>query len=191
MNLVQRVTNILLTPKTEWPVIDREPGETGYLFTNYVAIVAAIPAVCSFIGSSIIGAAGYRTGFFIGLIGAIIGYLLAFVGVYVVALIINVLAPSFGGRKDFASALKLVVYSSTAAWLAGIFSLIPALAILSILGLYSLYLLYLGIPVLMKSPPEKSLVYAIVAIVCAILAWMVISIIPASLLVWSLAMAAP
>jgi Yip1-like protein len=187
MNLVERVKNILLTPKTEWPVIERETGDTAFLFKNYVAILAAIPAVCGFIGSAVIGAGGYRAGFFRALIGAIIGYVLAFVGVYVMALIVNALAPSFSGRKDFGSALKLVVYSSTAAWVAGIFSLIPALAVLSILGLYSLYLLYLGLPVLMKSPPERSLVYTIVIIVCAILTWMVISIIPASLLVWSLA----
>jgi hypothetical protein len=181
MNLVERVKNILLTPKTEWPVIDRESGDTAFLFTNYVAILAAIPAVCGFIGASIIGVAGYRSGFFGGLMSAIISYILAFVGVYVMALIIDALAPSFGGRKDFASALKLVVYSSTAAWVAGIFSLIPALAILGILGLYSLYLLYLGIPVLMKSPAEKSLVYTIVAIVCALVVWIVIAMIPAFL----------
>jgi hypothetical protein len=181
MNLVERVKNILLTPTTEWPVIDRESGDTAFLFTNYVAILAAIPAVCGFIGASIIGVAGYRSGFFGGLMSAIVSYILAFVGVYVMALIIDALAPSFGGRKDFASALKLVVYSSTAAWIAGIFSLIPALAILGILGLYSLYLLYLGIPVLMKSPAEKSLVYTIVAIVCALVVWIAIAMIPAFL----------
>lgn len=186
MNLVERVKNILLTPKAEWPVIEREPGDAAYLFRNYVAILAAIPPVCGFIGASIIGAAGYHTGFFFGLMSAIVSYILAFVGVYVMALIIDALAPSFGGRKDFAGALKLVVYSSTAAWVAGIFSLIPALAILGILGLYSLYLLYLGIPVLMKSPPEKSLVYTIVAIVCAIVMWIAIAIIPAFLLWWAL-----
>ena len=186
MNLVERVKNILLTPKTEWSVIDGEPGDTSYLFKNYVAILAAIPAVCGFIGASIIGAAGYLSGFFGGLMSAIISYILAFVGVYVMALIIDALAPSFGGRKDFASAMKLVVYSSTAAWVAGIFSLIPALAILGILGLYSLYLLYLGIPVLMKSPAEKSLVYTIVAIVCAIVVWIAIAMIPAFLFWWAL-----
>ena len=186
MNLVARVKNILLTPQTEWGVIERESGDAAYLFKTYVAILAAIPAVCGFIGASIIGAAGYRTGFFFGLMSAIVSYILTLVGVYVMALIIDALAPSFGGRKDFASALKLVVYSSTAAWVAGIFSLIPALAILGLLGLYSLYLLYLGVPVLMKSPPEKSLFYTIVAIVCAIVVWIAIAMIPAFLLWWAL-----
>jgi hypothetical protein len=186
MNLVERVKNILLTPKTEWPVIEGESGDTAYLFKNYVAILAAIPPVCGFIGAAIIGAAGYHMSFFSGLMSAIVSYVLAFVGAYVMALIVDALAPSFGGRKDFPSALKLVVYSSTAAWVVGIFSLIPALAILGILGLYSLYLLYLGVPVLMKSPAEKSLVYTIVAIVCAIVMWIVIAMIPAFLFWWAL-----
>ena len=56
MDLVERVKAILLTPKTEWPVIAREPGDVAYLFKNYVAILAAIPAVCGFIGSVISGA---------------------------------------------------------------------------------------------------------------------------------------
>jgi uncharacterized protein YggT (Ycf19 family) len=177
MNLVARVQAILLKPKTEWPVIEREPGDVGFLFANYVAILAAIPAVCGFVGLLIIGGS-----FFSGLLGAIVGYILAFVGVYVMALIIDALAPSFNGQKNFGNALKLVVYSSTAAWLGGVFSLIPAIAILGLLcALYSLYLLYLGIPVLMKSPDDKSLIYTVVAVVCAIVVSIVISAIPAML----------
>ena len=62
MNLVERVKNIIMTPKTEWPVIDRETGDTGFLFTNYVAILAAIPAVCGLIGTAVLGVAGIRVG---------------------------------------------------------------------------------------------------------------------------------
>jgi uncharacterized protein YggT (Ycf19 family) len=182
MNLVARVQAILLNPKTEWPVIEREPGDVGFLFINYVAILAAIPAVCGFVGMSIVGVAGYRAGLFSGLLSAIVGYILAFVGVYVLALIIDALAPSFNGQKNFNNALKLVVYSYTAAWLGGVFSLIPAIAILGALcGFYSLYLLYLGIPVLMKSPDDKSLVYTVVAVVCAIVVSIIIGAIPAML----------
>ena len=54
---VARVKAILLTPKTEWSVIDgREPAMPTTLFTNYVAILAAIPAVASLIGYADCGA---------------------------------------------------------------------------------------------------------------------------------------
>jgi Yip1 domain len=169
MNLVERVKGIILSPKTEWPVIAGEPGDVGYLFTNYVAILAAIPAVCGFIGRLLLGGSIIR-----GLIAAVMGYLLTFVWVYIVAWVINLLAPSFASQKDFPSALKLTVYSGTPSWLAGVFLLIPAIGFLRILGLYGLYLLYLGLPPLMKTPPEKAIWYTIVSIVCAIIGWVVL-----------------
>jgi Yip1 domain len=169
MNLVERVKGIILSPKTEWPVIAGEPGDAGYLFTNYVAILAAIPAVCGFIGAILLGLPAFWA-----LIGAVIQYILAFVAVYIVALIVNFLAPTFSGQKDFASALKVTVYSQTPVWLAGVFKLIPALSFLGILGLYGLYLLWLGLPPLMKTPPEKSIWYTITIVVVAIVVSIVI-----------------
>ncbi len=170
MNLVERVKAIILTPRTEWPVIEREPGDAGYLFTNYVAILAAIPAVAGLIGSVISGLPIGRA-----LIIAVVQYVLAFVFTYLFGLIINVLAPRFDGIANQDNALKLSVYSATPFWLAGIFVLIPALGFLSILGLYGFYLLYVGATPLMRVPPEKSLVFTIVVIVCMFLAAFVLS----------------
>jgi hypothetical protein len=186
MSLIDRVKNIILTPKTEWPVIDREPGDVAYVFTNYVAILAAIPAVCGFIGLSIIGISlpgmgSVRMPFVSGLLNAIIGYLLSFAIVYIVALIIDALAPTFGGRKNFNSALKVTAYSYTPSWLVGIFLLIPGLRLLTILGLYGFYLLWLGLPVLMKAPQEKSLGYTVAVVVCAIVIMIVLGAIQGAL----------
>src|SRR5271169_2143874 len=107
MDIVDRVKSILLTPKSEWLVIEREPGDPTYLFTNYVAILAAIPAVCGFIGTSIIGISlpvigTVRVGIVSGIASAIVNYLLAFVMVYVMGLIIDALAPTFNGQKKSA-----------------------------------------------------------------------------------------
>jgi hypothetical protein len=162
MDIVARVKAILLTPKSEWLVIEGESGDPAYLFTNYVAILAAIPAVCGFIGTSIIGigmpgGATFRVGIVSGIASAIVHYLLAFAMVYVLGLIIDALAPTFNGQKNQPNALKLAVYSMTPAWLAGVFSLIPGLRILGILGLYALYLLWVGLPLLMKAPEDKSI----------------------------------
>jgi len=187
MSLIDRVKNIILTPKTEWPVIDREPGDVPYIFTNYVAILAAIPAICGFIGMSIVGMSlpgvgTVRIPVASGLVNAIVGYLLAFAVVYVVALIVDALAPTFGGRKNFDSALKVTAYSYTPSWLVGVFLLIPGLRFLMILGLYGLYLLWLGLPVLMKSPQDRSLVYTVAVVVCAIVIGIVLGMIQGALL---------
>jgi hypothetical protein len=112
----------------------------------------------------------------------VVTYLLTLGAVYVLSLIIDALAPNFGGTKNQLQALKVAGYSWTASWVAGIFSLIPGLRFLSILGLYSLYLLYLGLPVLMKAPEERALAYTILAILAALVLFLVVGLVAGSFL---------
>ena len=174
MNLVQRAKNIILTPKAEWAVIDNEQHTVQGLYTQYVMILAAIGPIATFIGFSIVGFGSYRVPMGAGVAQLVLGYLLALGAVYVLALIIDALAPSFGGQKNFMQAFKVAAFAPTASWLAGIFGILPALSILAILGLYSLYLLYLGLPRLMKTPDEKAIPYLVVVIIAAIVLFVVI-----------------
>jgi len=178
MNLVDRAKNILLTPKTEWGVIESETHTVQGLYTGYVMILAAIPAIASFIGFSLIGVTTfvgtYRWPIANGIAHMILQYVLSLGMVYVLALIIDALAPTFGGQKNFMQAFKVAAFAPTASWLAGIFSIIPVLGILGIVGLYSLYLLYLGLPRLMKTPEDKAIPYTVVLIIAAIVLYAVI-----------------
>ena len=163
MNLIGRVKGILVDPKAEWPRITHEPGEMRYLFASYVAVLAAIPAVCGWIAWIVVGAPVVT-----GIVITLIRYLLSFVSIYLVALIIDALAPTFDADKNFDNALKLAVYSATPFWLSGIFSLIPGLGFVRILALvYAAYLLWLGIPPLMRAPPDKSIAYTGAIAACA------------------------
>lgn len=173
MNIIARVKEILLTPKAAWPVIETEATTTAALYTQYIMILAAIQAVAGFIGMSLFGVSAMgvtvRVPLVTGLVQMVLGYGLALVMVYVMALIADALAPKFGGQKNTMNALKLIAYSGTAAMVGGVFAIIPALGILTLIaGLYSLYLLYLGVPTLMKVPQEKALPYTVVLVVCAI-----------------------
>lgn len=175
--LVERVKSILLKPGATWDVIDAEPATTGGLFRNYAAILALIPAICGLIGGAVIGGAfGIKMPIVWGLVGAVTGYVLNLIMVFVVGLIIDALAPTFDGQKSQVQAMKVAVYSSTAGWIAGVFSLIPMLGLLALLGsLYGLYLLYLGLPKLMKAPQEKAFGYTAVTVVVAIVLSIAIS----------------
>lgn len=168
--LVDRVKDILMKPKEEWPVIDREPATIQGIYTSYVMILAAIGPVAMLIGQQLfgIGAFGFTwkppIGYSIGT--AVFGYILSLVSVYVSALIIDALAPNFGGTKDMVKAFKVAAYASTAGWVAGIFGIIPALGWLALIGaLYGLYLLYLGLPLLMRVAQDKAVGYVVVVIV--------------------------
>ena len=178
MNLVDRAKKMILQPKQEWQVIDGEPHTVKDLYVNYAMILAAIPAVAAFIGFSIVGLGGvlssYRIPIESGIAMMIVKYVLSLASVYVLALIIDALAPNFASQKNFLQSLKLAVFSMTAAWLAGIFSILPALSILGLLGLYSLYVLFLGMPVLMKTPEDKVVPYFVVLLIAAVVVNVVI-----------------
>jgi hypothetical protein len=175
MKLIDRVKAILLTPRTEWPVIERERVTMSDLFINYVAILAAIPELTHVIGQSLIGAARAPLGSL--LLRAVIAYAVTLAMVYIIAGVIDLLAPRFGGKKNFANALKLSVYSHTPLWLAGIFLLVPGLNFLLILGVYGLYLLWIGLPMLMQAPGDRVLPYAVIVIACALIPVVVLAVV--------------
>ncbi len=174
MNLVERAKKIVLQPKQEWEVINRESHTVQGLFTGYVMILAAIPAVASFIGLSIVGFGSFRVPIAAGIAHMVLGYVLSLGSVYVLALLIDALAPNFGGEKNFMQALKVAAFAPTASWLAGIFGILPVLSILKLLGLYSLYLLFTGLPPLMKVPEDKAVAYTVVVIIAAIVIGVVV-----------------
>jgi len=181
--LIQRVKAILLTPRTEWPVIAGEATTTQDIYLRYVAPLVAIGVVASFIGHVLIGVpvpllGTVRLGIGAALTAAIVHFVLTFVAVFVVALIVDALAPTFGGRKDPLAALKVTAYSFTPGWVAAILTILPMLGFLAaLLSLYGLYLMYLGLPVLMRAPSDKALGYTVVVVLCAVVLSILVSVI--------------
>lgn len=184
MNFIQRVQDILLKPKETWPSIASEPASVASIYQQWLFILAAIPAVAGFIGMSVLGFGGFgfRVPLLTGLVQMILSYALSLGMVYLMAHLVDALAPSFGGTKNFISAFKLMAYSLTAAFVGGIFSLIPALAVLGLVAAaYSIYLLYTGLPELMRNPPDKSAAYTAVVVVAGIVAGIVVGAITAAI----------
>lgn len=176
--MVDRIKRILLEPKLEWNRIDAETATVGGIFKGWAVPLAAIGPVAGLIGALAFGysflGVTYRPGLTEVLATAVTQYVLALVAVFVLSLLIDALAPTFGGTKNPVQAMKVAAYSSTASWVAGIFSIVPPLVMLSILGIYSLYLLYLGLPKLMKTPDEKAVPYTASIVVAGIVLFLII-----------------
>lgn len=179
--IIERVKNLILSPKTEWEKIGQEPADSKTIAVKYLLILALIPAVCTFIGYTIFG---YRLPL-VGFVGASVSLALRYaivsivssvIGAIVAAFVINMLAPSFGSRQDGAKAFSLVVYSYVPMFVAGVFLIFPSLGALAFLaGLYGLYLLYLGLPVMMETPEDKHTTYFVVSLLVMIVAMIVLS----------------
>jgi hypothetical protein len=186
MNIIQRAKDIMFKPTDTWAEIKAEQTTIKELYTSYAVILAAIPPIASFIGISLLGfsmfAFSYRLPIGWGISHAIVSYILSLVGIYVVALIIDALAPSFGSQKNQVNAMKVAVFSWTPSWIAGILMIIPALSpIAMLLSLYSLYLFYVGLPILMETPKEKAMGYVIVTILVSVVVFILIGVISNSL----------
>jgi hypothetical protein len=181
--LVDRAQAILLRPRETWPVIDAEQTTTSSLYTSYIMPLAAIGPIANVIGTLVFGPPSFggftapRQSVGGAIVAGVISWLVGLAFVYVLAIIIDMLAPNFGGTSDRLKALKVAAYSGTASSIAQVFQIIPALSILGILGLYSLYLAYLGLPVLMKTPADRALTYTIACIVAAIVVFIILGIV--------------
>lgn len=189
--LIARVKNILATPKTEWPVIAAEPATVADLYKNYIVILAALGPLATFISSAVFGVhipllGTMRIGVGTLLTQLILSYVVGLAMTYIVALIIDALAPTFGGQKDSIQALKSAAYCYTPVWVVGILYIIPGLGVLvGLLGLaaaiYAIYLLYLGLPHTMKCPPERAGGYAAVVIIIGILLGLILGMVVAGI----------
>jgi Yip1 domain len=175
-NLLDRVKGILLDPDTEWNVIANESTTAADLYKHYIVVLAAIPAVFGFIGSTVIGVdlpmlGSYRVGIGAGLAAMLIGYVFSLAQIYLLAWIIDALATTFDGRSNFLQALKTAAYAFTAAWVAGVGQILPLLAVVFALAgaLYSVYLLHMGLPRTMRCPPDKNPAYTAVSVIAAII----------------------
>jgi len=182
MGLIDRAKNIITKPKQEWQVIDAEPATIGGLYTGYIIPLSLVPVIAGALGMLLfgyslpfIGKVTIPTSTVLG--SAAVQFVGGLIGIYVIALVIDALAPSFGGTKSPIQAMKVAAYSYTASWVFGILAIVPGLRLIAgLLGLYSLYLLFTGLPALMKSPPEKALGYTAVTVIVAIIVYICIGL---------------
>jgi hypothetical protein len=185
--LIERVKNIVLSPKSEWPIIAPEPTTVAQLYIGYVMPLSALAAVMSFVHMSLIGvrlpfAGAIRMPMETGLVSAVAAFGFGLVGLFLLGLIVNALAPTFSGVRDLRQALKVAAYSLTPAWLSAVLALSPVLPTLLqfLAGLYGIYVLYLGLPVVMRSPREKAFGYTAMVVICTILLGIVLGIVSAA-----------
>ena len=187
--IVERVKQIILSPRETWETIKTEETTVTGLFKEYLLLLAAIPAGAMFLGNWIVGfwvpkgtpwlvpifSKAIRFSFGKSLSSAILWYLLTIAGIWLVGMIISYIAPRFGSSHDDVKGFKVAVYTFTPFLAVGILFLIPTLQIVAALaGLYGIYLMYIGLPIVMETPKEKSLAYFITIAVAIILISLII-----------------
>ncbi len=182
--IIERIKNILLTPKVEWPAIASDPASAASIYQGHVLLLAAVSALAGWLAWAFLGsisnAFGFGSNFF--LVSAILSFVLTFAAVFVSAWLADTLAPKFGGGKDPLQALKTVAYSWTASWVASIAAIVPVIGwLIAIAGaIYSVYLFYLGCQQTLKIPADKAVGFTAAVIILTIVLMFVVSSITSS-----------
>lgn len=179
MEILKRIKGILLKPEEEWGKIAQEDTEVKDIIIKYLAPLAVIPAVASFLGyvissvlTQVIGAVYLGTTkymsfrFLYGLKNSIYEFIVPIAVVCIVAVILTALAENFKSNKDIKKSFQLVAYSFTPLLIAGILLIIPIIGpIGKIAGLYGLYIFYLGVKPMLKTPEDQHIAVTVVGIV--------------------------
>ena len=175
-----RLKAILLQPGATWKTIDGEFTKPVALYKGWVLPLALIGPVCWALGTLVFGMSfavvgSYRLPLQSIATLAVVDYVLSVAGVFALSMIISLLAPTFGGQKNDVQALKVAAYASTPWFVAGVFQLLPQLALVRlVVSLYSVYLLFSGVPIVMKPAKDQAMGYAIVAVLGAVVVALIV-----------------
>lgn len=184
MDLIDRARNLFVAPKAEWEAIAVDATPTAKLITGYVLPLAVYAAVAGFVGSVVVGTplnpgGVYRASVGSGLAIAILQVGSAVAGVFVLGFIIDALAAHFGAHKGFDQAVKVAAYAQTPVWVLSVFGIIPWIGrwLMLFAVAFAIYQLFLGLPRVMRVPPDKAASYTGVVLILAFAAAMILSVV--------------
>ena len=166
---IQHMMGILYHPKTEWAHIRKEHYSAMHVFLSQISILAAIPSVSLYIGTTQVGWS-ITGGEFIKLdamsaaMAAIAFYFAMWVAVGFIAYAIHWMEKTYGGNVAFEECLLLTTFTATPMFLSGLVGLYPMLWLNVFVGLaaviYSVYLLYVGVPIIMQIPEDRAFFFS-------------------------------
>jgi len=88
----------------------------------------------------------------------------------------------FCAARNQRQALKTAAYALTPAWLGTALTFLPFGTLLQLIAsIYGIYVLYLGLPLMMRSQPEKAAGYTAAVVACSILVGMLFGAVAAVL----------
>lgn len=191
--VLQHIWGLMSAPQREWQRIRGEHCTIFKCYLSHVLILAAIPVVAGYIGTTQIGwqvsaRAPVRLTPESGLVIALLSYATMLVAVFTVGKLIHWMGQTYGADRPLAPCVALAAYSATPLWLIGVMLVYPVMWLNLVLGLpalaYSVYLLYLGVPIMMEVPPERGFLFA--SAVLAVGLVVLVAVLAASAILWGI-----
>ena len=188
--IFKHIVGLFTNPKREWEAIRDDKCTMGKCYAMHVLILAAIPAVSGFIGTTQIGwqiGAGdpIKLTTQSALIIALLYYLAMLVGVFSMGWMIHWMGNTYGTDASLSQSVVLAAYTATPLFLIGIMELYPVLWLNMVIGLpalaYTVYLLYTGLPIMMGVSEDRGFLFSSAVLAVGLVAFVALLVVTALL----------
>lgn len=189
--MMSHIFGIFINPRKEWEAIRDDNCTVGKCYLSYVFLLAAIPPVSGYFGTTLfgweIGARGaVKLSTDSALIIALSYYLVMLVGVFTMGAMIRWMSMTYGAEQSLGRTTTLAAFVATPMFLVGIVELLPILWLNFVIGLpalaYSVYLLYTGVPIMMEVSEEKGFLFSSAVLAVGLVA--LVSMLAATAILW-------
>ncbi len=191
--VLQHVWGLFTNPRKEWESIRDDECTIGKCYAAHVLILAAIPAISGFIGTTQFGwsiGAGDPVKLSVQSAGtiAVLYYLAMLVGVFSMGWMIQWMADTYGAKPMLSQSVVLTAYTATPLFLIGLMELYPVLWLNMVVGIpalaYTVYLLYTGVPIMMGISEERGFLFSSAVLAVGLVAF--VALLAATALLWGL-----
>ena len=179
--MIQHTFGLLVRPSNQWQTIAALEESTLRSLLLYPCLLAILPAVAWYYGTTEIGWTVGDHGEAIRLTDAsarqicILFYITMLTCIAAIGYFVHWMAATYGAQSSVTRGIAFIGLAATPLFLAGIVGFYPILWLDMLIGVvavtWSVYLMYLGIPIMMNIPEERGFLFssAVLAIAMVIL----------------------
>ena len=191
--MINHVWGLFAHPGQEWQEITGEERAVGRLHLGEVAVLAAIPAISAFIGTtqvgwSIGGGESVKLTESSALQLTILSYLAMLAGVAVMGGFIHWMSRTYDASPTLVQCIVFAAYTATPLFVGGLAALYPHIWLGMIVGTaaicYTTYLLYVGLPTFMNIHADEGFLFS--SSVLAVGLVVLVAILALSVIMWGM-----
>lgn len=189
--MIHHVWGLFAHPDQEWQEIRGEKETISHMYLSHVLILAAIPVVSAYIGTTQVGwsfgggdAVRLTSGSALQMTA--LSYLAMLAGVAVMGAFIHWMSRTYDARPSLTDCVVFAAYCATPLFIGGLAALYPSLWLGMLVGTaavcYTAYLLYVGIPTFMNIPRDEGFMFS--SSVLAVGLVVLVAMIATSVVLW-------
>ncbi|SFR74791.1 Protein of unknown function [Marinobacter daqiaonensis] len=181
-------------PDEEWESIRNESESVTKLYFGHILLLALIPAVAGFYGTTQVGWQIGGDGQVIRLTTSsalqlsVLFYAAMLAGIFIIGKFIDFFAATYDVKDTTPRGVTLAAYTATPIFLLGVIAVYPNIWVNMLVGLvaiaYAVYLLYEGLPILMKIPEERGFMFASSVLTVGLV--MFVALLAITVVIWSM-----